>query len=243
MARAERSMGMASNTAHARLMMSGSTMVAGMLLAIAGLVLASWAIFAAAPRPPRTAATPVRESIRHERFRPVYALTCAVLTIALVIDVMKPLTLAFVLPGLRQEYGLSLDTVSALSVVALTGTAVGSIIWGLLGDRYGRRPVLLLATLIFIATSACGAMPAFQWNLVMCFLMGASAGGLLPLVFTLVAELTPASHRGWIAVSIGSVGGLGGYLAASNAARFLEPNYTWRMLWLIGLPMVWRCWR
>lgn len=175
-------------------------------------------------------------SIQHERFRPIYLLTCVALTIALVIDVMKLLTLAFVLPSMREEYGMSLDAVSSLSVVALTGTAVGSIVWGVLGDRCGRRPVLLLATLIFIATSACGAMPSFGWNLLMCFLMGASAGGLLPLVFTLVAELTPASHRRWVGVSIGSVGGLGGYLAASNAARFLEPQYTWRMLWLIGLP-------
>lgn len=265
MARAERSM----TGGHVRMVMSGSAMTIGMLLATVGLVVAGWAVFADArralaepagrtmreaasdatpggpaanelaaggPVSDEVASTAGLASIQHERFRPIYLLTCVALTVALVIDVMKPLTLAFVLPGIREEYGMSLDAVSSLPMVALTGTAVGSIVWGVLGDRCGRRPVLLLATLIFIATSACGAMPSFGWNLLMCFLMGASAGGLLPLVFTLVAELTPASHRSWVGVSIGSVGGLGGYLAASNAARLLEPHYTWRMLWLIGLP-------
>lgn len=219
--------------------MSGTVMTVGMVLILVGLVLCAASIFRTAPRIGPRGDAPTDDAhlvIEHVRFRPLYAVTCLVLTIALVIDVMKPLTLGFVLPGLRREYGISLEGASVLPLFALSGTAVGSVIWGYLGDRYGRRSVLLLATTLFIATSACGAMPSVSWNLLMCFLMGASAGGLLPVVFTLVAELTPRSYRGWVAVSVGSVGGLGGYLAASNAARFLEPSYSWRALWLIGLP-------
>ncbi|MFI7549001.1 MFS transporter [Micromonospora sediminimaris] len=210
------------------------TMILGMLLLLAGLLLAGRALFAGIQRPDSEGVTV--ESIEHGRLRPAYWITCAVLTIALVVDIMKPLTLGFVMPGMSDEYGMSLESISILPLVALTGTAVGSVLWGLLGDRYGRRTALLLATLLFIATSACGAMPSFEWNLVMCFAMGTSAGGLLPLVFTLIAELTPRRHRGWVAVTVGGIGGLGGYLAASEAARHLEPALTWRALWLIGLP-------
>ncbi|MEG3633527.1 MFS transporter [Micromonospora palythoicola] len=210
------------------------TMILGMLLLVVGLVVAGRALFAGVRRPDSASVTV--ESIEHGRLRPAYWITCAVLTIALVVDIMKPLTLGFVMPGMSDEYGMSLESVSILPLVALTGTAVGSVVWGLLGDRYGRRTALLLATLLFIATSACGAMPTFEWNLVMCFTMGTSAGGLLPLVFTLIAELTPRRHRGWVAVTVGGIGGLGGYLAASEAARHLEPALTWRALWLIGLP-------
>jgi putative MFS transporter len=39
-------------------------------------------------------------------------------------------------------------------------------------------------------------MHGFQWNLVMCFLMGIGAGGMLPIAFTLIAETIPARHRG-----------------------------------------------
>ncbi|MFF5218048.1 MFS transporter [Micromonospora sp. NPDC000442] len=210
------------------------TMILGMLLLLVGLLVAGRALFAGVQRPDSESVTV--ESIEHGRLRPAYLITCAVLTIALVVDIMKPLTLGFVMPGMSDEYGMSLESISILPLVALTGTAVGSVVWGLLGDRYGRRTALLLATLLFIATSACGAMPTFEWNLVMCFTMGTSAGGLLPLVFTLIAELTPRRHRGWVAVTVGGIGGLGGYLAASEAARHLEPALTWRALWLIGLP-------
>ncbi|WP_407939917.1 MFS transporter [Micromonospora tarapacensis] len=210
------------------------TMLLGMALLLVGMVVAGRALFGGVQRPDAESVTV--ESIEHGRLRPAYAVTCAVLTIALVVDIMKPLTLGFVMPGMSDEYHMSLEAVSILPLVALTGTAVGSVLWGLLGDRYGRRTALLLATLLFIATSACGAMPSFEWNLVMCFAMGTSAGGLLPLVFTLLAELTPRRHRGWVAVTVGSIGGLGGYLAASEAAHYLEPALTWRSLWLIGLP-------
>jgi putative MFS transporter len=89
---------------------------------------------------------------------------------------------------------------------------------------------------MFMGTSVCGAMPSFSWNVAMCFLMGVSAGGLLPVVFALVTEVVPRRERGWLLVLIGGVGGAGGYLAASTAASLLEPRFGWRALWLVGLP-------
>lgn len=210
-------------------------MTAGMLLVAVGMVVAARSLFRNAPRP-RPGAAVSLDAIEDGRLRPAHWLTFLALLVALVEDIMKPLTIGFVLPGLRQEYGISLAESALLPLVALTGTAVGSAVWGVVADRYGRRAALLLATLLFAATAACGLMPSFEWNLVMCFLMGSSAGGLLPIAFTLIAELTPRRHRGWTAVLLGAAGGLGGYLAASAAAYYLEPVYGWRALWLIGLP-------
>lgn len=160
----------------------------------------------------------------------------AVLTVALIVDVMKPATLGFVMPGLRHEYNLSPSTASLLALFAMIGTTAGSVVWGIMGDRLGRRGSILLASLIFISTSICGTMPAFKWNLFMCYVMGMSAGGLLPIVFALLAEMTPARHRGWLLVLMGGVGSAGGYLAASGAAAWLEPIFSWRILWLLNLP-------
>ncbi len=159
-----------------------------------------------------------------------------VLGVALIVDVMKPATLGFAVPGMRNEYGLSASTVSLLPLFAMIGTTVGSVAWGILADRLGRRGAILLASLIFIGTAICGAMPSFTWNLVMCFFMGMSAGGMLPIVFALLAELAPARQRGWLSVLMGGLGTSGGYLVASGAAAWLEPHFTWRILWLLGLP-------
>ena len=160
----------------------------------------------------------------------------AVLAVALVVDVMKPATLGFVLPGMRGEYRISTQTAGLLPLVALTGTTIGSIIWGRVADLFGRRAAILLSALMFIGTAICGAMPDFGWNLLMCFLMGLSAGGMLPIVFTLMAETVPAAHRGWLLVALGGIGTSAGYLIAAGAAAVLEPLMSWRVLWLLGLP-------
>jgi putative MFS transporter len=159
-----------------------------------------------------------------------------VLVIALTIDVMKPATLGFVMPGMTGEYALGKQSAGLLALIALTGTTVGSVIWGVVADRFGRRATILLSALMFIGTAICGAMPSFGWNLAMCFLMGASAGGLLPITFTLMAEMIPAAHRGWLLVALGGIGNSAGYLVAAWAASLLEPVYGWRVLWLLGLP-------
>ena len=158
------------------------------------------------------------------------------LVLGLVIDVMKPATLGFVLPGLAKEYGIAKSTAALLPFCALTGTTVGSFVWGWLADAYGRRTSIILSTILFVSTSICGAMPLFWLNLVMCFLMGASAGGMLPVVYTLLAELMPPRHRAWVLVLVGGTGLIGGYLAASASAHSFEPSYGWRSLWLQGFP-------
>ena len=159
-----------------------------------------------------------------------------VLVVALAVDVMKPATLGFVMPGMSAEYAITKPTASILALVALIGTTVGSVVWGRLADVFGRRAGILLSALMFIGTAICGAMPTFEWNLVMCFLMGASAGGMLPIAFTLMAETVPAAHRGWLLVALGGVGTSAGYLAAAGAAALLEPMFSWRVLWLLNFP-------
>lgn len=160
----------------------------------------------------------------------------AVLTVAVAVDVMKPATLGFVMPGMKLEYGISQKAAGTLALVALTGTTLGSVIWGRIADLMGRRSAILLSALMFIGTAICGAMPSFEWNLIMCFLMGLSAGGLLPITFTLMAEMIPARHRGWLLVALGGFGTSAGYLLASGSATLLEPLFSWRVLWLLGLP-------
>ncbi|MHB1921863.1 MAG: MFS transporter [Chitinophagaceae bacterium] len=166
----------------------------------------------------------------------------AVMAIAVTLDVMKPTILAFVVPGMAREYGLKSPVnpggtipVALLPLCGITGTVIGSFIWGWLGDKIGRRASILMAGIIFIATSACGSMPTFWMNCVMCLVMGWGVGGMLPIMFTLMAECIPARHRGWLMVLIGG-DVAAAYILTSALASWLVPHYTWRILWLIGFP-------
>lgn len=163
-------------------------------------------------------------------------LLMAGLGLGLIIDIMKPATLGFVTPGMLSEYHLTKAAVTILPLSALTGLTLGSFIWGWLADRYGRRAAILLSAVVFIGTSICGAMPAFWWNVFMCFLMGIGAGGMLPVAYALLAENMPTRHRGWCLVLIGGIGAVGGYLVASGLSAALQPYFGWRIMWFLNLP-------
>jgi putative MFS transporter len=211
-------------------------MYVGMALILIGVPLSCWGALPKSRTPHGDHAGTNYEAPDSTPLGRWHAGVIAVLVLGLVIDVMKPATLGFVLPGLTKEYGIQKSTAALLPLIALTGTTVGSFIWGWLADIYGRRVSILLSTILFVSTSICGAMPAFEWNLLMCFLMGCSAGGMLPVVYTLLAEVMPPKHRSWVLVLVGGTGLVGGYLAASGAAHTFEPIYGWRALWLQGFP-------
>ena len=158
------------------------------------------------------------------------------LAVALIIDIMKPASLGFVTPGMRAEYHIDKQTVAWLPFAALAGTVIGSFVWGALADLYGRRASILLSSVMFIGTSICGAMPNLWWNVGMCFLMGAAAGGMLPVTYALLAEIMPTRHRGWSLVLVGGIGAVGGFFAASALSALLQPLFGWRIMWFLNMP-------
>jgi putative MFS transporter len=212
-------------------------MIAGMFMIVGGVGLAGWGLL------PRNVAEQVAASRHIGVAAPEDApLTGAhwqlmvVLVIALVIDVMKPAALGFVMPGVKEEYAVTAARGAALPFAALLGTVVGSIFWGIMADIYGRKATIMLSAVMFVGTSICGAMPSLNWNIAMCFLMGAAAGGMLPVTYALLAEIMPTRHRGWALVLVGGLGSGGGDFAASGFSAWLEPIFSWRILFLLNLP-------
>jgi MFS transporter, putative metabolite:H+ symporter len=218
-----------------------ASMIVGMIAIVAGITLSGYGLLPRHARYERITRLQVR-AIDDARISRVHVWLLLILAVAVTIDVMKPTTLAFVAPGITKEYGLKSalnphghPAEALLPLCGITGTVLGALLWGWLGDRMGRRAAMLLAGIIFVGTAICGAMPSFDLNLVMCFIMGLGAGGMLPVAFTLLSETIPTRHRGWLMVLIG--GDIAGaYVLTSWASEALTPTYTWRILWLIGLP-------
>ncbi|GAA0482571.1 MFS transporter [Streptomyces olivaceiscleroticus] len=206
-------------------------MWAAMVAIVVGVVLSALAL--RQPAGARPAPAPGAETTTAGRRRLI-----AILSFALIVDQMKPATLAFVSPGMRQEYHLSAADVAWLPTVALTGTVLGSLIWGRAADRIGRRATILIASLLFLGTTVCGAMPSFSGNLIMCAMMGMAAGGMLPVVYALMTESLPPGRRAAIMVLQAGLTTTGGYMAASGLAALLLPLSGWRMLWFAQLPPV-----
>ncbi len=218
-------------------MTMGGDMIFGMVLIVGGVLLAAWGVLPRGIAAHRAAGDAVAIMAPDDAtFGAPQIRLMLVLVIALIIDTMKPASLGFTVPGMVSEYGVPKAVVSLVPFFALMGTVVGSVVWGFLADIYGRKATILLSAVMFVGTSICGAMPSLAWNIGMCFMMGAAAGGMLPVTYALLAEMLPSRHRGWGMVLVGGLGAAGGYFAASGLSALLQPMFGWRILWLINLP-------
>lgn len=212
-------------------------MLFGMALIVGGIFVAGYGLLPRDIATQRAAGAQIVVAAPEDaQIGPAHWSLMAVLVVALVIDVMKPASLGFTIPGMIAEYGVSKATASLVPFSALAGTVVGSILWGVIADIYGRKASILLSAVMFVGTSICGAMPSLAWNIAMCFMMGAGAGGMLPVTYALLAEMMPSRHRGWSLVLVGGLGAAGGYFAASGVSATLQPVFGWRILWLANLP-------
>ncbi|WP_461019271.1 MFS transporter [Streptomyces daliensis] len=207
-------------------------MWAAMAAIVVGVVISGFAVV----RPP--GAGPAATAATGGKSRASRHGLIAVLSFALMVDQMKPATLAFIQPGMRTEFHLSAAEVSWLPTVALSGTVLGSLLGGRAADRIGRRATILIASLLFLGTTVCGAMPTFSGVLVMCALMGTAAGGMLPVVYALMTESLPPGRRAGIMVLQAGLTTTGGYMAAAGLAAVLVPLSGWRVLWFAQLPLV-----
>jgi len=224
-----------------------ATMIAGMALIIVGIGLTAFGLFPRFADVTEGAVSRIKvKALDDASITRAHIGLILVMAAAITIDVMKPTTLAFVAPGAAAEYGLRSPLnpngsglpIALYPLAGISGTVLGSFLWGWLGDKIGRRSSILVAAVMFIATSTCGAMPAYWINLVMCFLMGLGVGGMLPIIFSLVSETIPARHRGWIIVLIGG-DVAGAYIIMSWLASTIgaPDRYGWRILWLVGIPI------
>jgi AAHS family 4-hydroxybenzoate transporter-like MFS transporter len=107
-------------------------------------------------------------------------------------------------------------------------------VFGMVGDRIGRRRVLLGATVAFaVLTLASGLARSFNELLTIRFLAGLGLGAILPNATALIGEFSPKRMRiaTMMIVTNGFTVGaaLGGFLAA-----WLIPQYGWRSVWYVG---------
>lgn len=151
--------------------------------------------------------------------------------------------LAFAAPAIMAEWGVSRAELAPLFAAGLVGMAIGGILGGPAGDRFGRRPLILAATTLFgMTTLLAAAAPDATTLAALRFVTGLGLGGVIPNVSALVAETAPPRFRGH---SVGAVilgVPLGGVIGGLAAAELL-PVFGWRGLFTIGgvLPLAVAC--
>jgi len=110
-------------------------------------------------------------------------------------------------------------------------------IYGKLGDKYGRRPLMLFSiTLFLIGSALCGLAQNITELVAFRVVQGVGAGGLLPLSIAVVGTIVPPRDRGRYQGLIGAV-----FAAASiigpAVGGFIVDNASWRWIFYVNLPV------
>ena len=112
------------------------------------------------------------------------------------VDGYDTLMMGFVAPLLARSWGLHPADLGKLFAIGYLGAAIGAVTVGPLGDRFGRKPMLVAALLIAaVATGLCATATGPAMLLPLRFVAGLALGGALPAVIALTAEHAPPDKR------------------------------------------------
>lgn len=142
--------------------------------------------------------------------------------------------IAFTGPAILAAFHLPAGSLAPILTAGIIGMTIGAMTLGMVGDRIGRRPTIMLSLVIFgCATLATAWSTDTSHILVLRFIAGLGMGGCTPVLLALAAEYGPARHRG--AIMTGVLLGLpaGAMLGGLLAARML-PLIGWEGIFIVG---------
>jgi EmrB/QacA subfamily drug resistance transporter len=122
------------------------------------------------------------------------------------------------------------------SAYLLTGTVTVPI-YGKLADLFGRKPVFLAATAMFMVGSMlCGQAQTMEQLIVFRLLQGLGAGGVLPITQTVLGDVFPLEERARITGLFSTVWGVAGLLGP-GIGGFLTEHVSWRWVFYVNFPL------
>jgi len=159
------------------------------------------------------------------------------------LDAFDVMLYSLVLTTLMSTFGMSKGTAGLLNSLTLVASALGSVLFGVLADRLGRRKMLSYSILTYsLFTFACGFSTSVTMLAVFRFLLGLGMGGEWNAGATLVAETWPSAWRGRAMGIVQSSWAIG-YALAAVVAGVVLTRANWRWVFFVGvLPALVTVW-
>jgi EmrB/QacA subfamily drug resistance transporter len=163
-------------------------------------------------------------------------LAFAAVVVAMLPAVLDQTMLSTALPVIAGDLGALGDIPFVVTAYVVAAAAVTPL-WGKLGDRHGRKPMLEAALVLFVTASAlCGVAQDITQLIVLRLIQGTAAGGLMALAMAAVGDLVEPRERGRFQ----------GYIAATFAVATivgpllggaLAEAASWRWIFFVNLPV------
>ncbi|WJR79929.1 MFS transporter [Bradyrhizobium sp. NP1] len=164
------------------------------------------------------------------------------LTIATsVFDYFDYYIVGFLVAVLAPQWHLTFGQTSVILLSAGVGAIVGSLAWGALADRFGRKTLLVAGvTLCALSSGSVSFIPDGAWIgfALLRFFVGFGVGAATSVLLPLIVEYTPTRHR-TLVTSATTIPVSLGILTASLLAATLLHQIGWRGLAALGfIPLV-----
>ena len=150
------------------------------------------------------------------------------------LDGFDSTSISIAAPLLTQQLHLAPAQLGVVFSSALLGATLGAIAFGRLADRFGRKRMLVISTLIFgLFTFGTAFATSLGGLLAIRFCAGIGLGGASPCFIALASEFAPKAHRErvtsfiWTAFALGTV--IGTFISA-----YLVSVSGWQSIFLVG---------
>jgi EmrB/QacA subfamily drug resistance transporter len=158
------------------------------------------------------------------------------LMVALLLAALDQTIVATALPRIVSDLGGLTQYSWVFTAYMLTSTVTVPL-YGRLGDVHGRRPLLLVAVVVFLAGSAlCGAATSMPELVLFRALQGLGAGGLFPLSLAVIGAIVPPRDRGRWQGLFGAVFASASIVGPALGGLIVDTT-TWRWVFLVNLPV------
>lgn len=119
----------------------------------------------------------------------------------------------------------------------LLSSTASVLVYGRLADIYGRKRMFLVATGTFLAGSIlCGISQSMPQLIAFRFLQGLGAGGVYPIVLTIIGDAFPLDQRARLFGILSAIWGISA-LVGPAIGGFLAEQVSWRWVFYVNLPL------
>src|SRR5436190_22810728 len=160
--------------------------------------------------------------------------TRIIVGVATFFDAFDALAIATVLPVLVPMWKIAPTQIGLLISAGFLGQLVGALLFGWIGERYGRMPAMIGSIALFAVMSLVCAI-AWDYNSLLVFrtIQGIGLGGEVPIAAVYISELTRAQGRGRFVLLYEMVFPIGLVMAAL-VGLWVVPHLGWQYMFVIG---------
>ena len=187
------------------------------------------------------ASSPIETALENQRFGGLQMRVAVLCTLVQVCDGYDINSIGWAVPSLIHTWHLPPPAFTTAFLWSSIGIMIGALSAGPIGDRFGRRPLLIGSLTIFgLASLLSGVAGSLLMLSVLRFFTGLGIGGAFPGAATLAGDYAPRRLRATMIMATFTGAPVGGFLGGQLVALLLHQGFAWPVIFFIGgaFPLV-----